>query len=141
MPAAFVLQYLLDPLATVIATAAVHTPFALDADPGRWSIDLDPTYLYPVLVQLRPGGHRRIEDDLERLDVAHEGYAATGSDIATRLPTPTRMSSRQRLGMVEDMWELALSRVVGAAPPRRRSCCLMYALPGCLPCAGCPRQP
>lgn len=140
MPSAFVLQYLLDPLATVIATAAMRTPFALDADPALWSIDVDPTYLYPVAAQVRPGGHRRIQDDVERHETAHAGYSATGTDIATRLPTPTKMSSRQRLGMVEDMWEHALARLLGASPPPRQSCCLIYSLPGCMPCAGCPRQ-
>lgn len=140
MPSAFVLQYLLDPLASVIATAAMRTPFALDADPGRWSIGLDPTYLYPVEVQLRPGGHRRIADHLDRHEAAHAGYEATGVDLATRFPAPTKMSSRQRQGMVEDMWEQALARLVGQPPARRRSCCLMYALPGCSPCAGCPRS-
>ena len=141
MPSAFVLQYLLDPLATVIATGATRTPFALDADPALWSLDLDPTYLYPVAVQVRPGGHRRIADDVERHEAAWAGYSASGTDIATHLPTPTKMSSRQRLGMVEDMWEIALARVLGAAPPERMSCCLMYALPGLHPCAGCPRGP
>lgn len=140
MPAAFVLQYLLDPLATVIATAATRTLFALDADPALWSLDLEPTYLYPLAVQVRPGAHRVISDAVERHDVAYAGYSATGRDLATRLPTPTKMSSRQRLGMVEDMWEIALARLEGGPPPERRSCCLMYALPGCLPCAGCPRQ-
>ncbi len=139
MPAAFVLQYLLDALATVVATAALRTPFALDADPRLWSIGLDPTYLYPVAVQIRPGDHRAVTDDLERHEVAWAAYRVVGEAIATHLPTPTRMSSRQRLGMVEDMWELALARLVGSSPPRRLSCCLMYALPGCAPCAGCPR--
>ena len=141
MPAAFVLQYLLDPLATVIATAAMRTPFALDADPALWSFDVEPTYLYPVAVQVRPGGHRRIEDDLDRHEAAWSGYRVTGSAIATDFPAPTKMSSRQRLGMVEDMWEQALARLVGHNPPRRRSCCLMYALPGLDACAGCPRRP
>lgn len=140
MPSAFVLQYLLDPLATVMATAAVHTPFALDADPGLWSLDLDPTYLYPVAVQVRPGGHQRFDDDVERLEAAWAGYRETGTALATGLPTPTKMSSRQRLGMVEDMWEIALARLLGAPPPARKSCCLMYALPGLSACAGCPRQ-
>ncbi len=140
MPAAFVLQYLLDPLATVIATAAMRTPFALDADPALWSLGLDPAYLYPTAVQVRPDGHRRVEDDMERHEVAWEGYRASATDIATRLPTPEKMSSRQRLGMVEDMWEIALARLVGAAPPQRRSCCLMYALPSLDACAGCPRR-
>lgn len=139
MPSAFVLQYLLDPLATVIATTATRTPFALAADLDLWSIELDPTYLYPVAAQVRPGGHRRVEDDVDRHEVAYAGYSAAGSEIAASLPTPTKMSSRQRLGMVEDMWEGALARLAGVLPPRRQSCCLIYSLPGCVPCAGCPR--
>lgn len=140
MPSAFVLQYLIDPLATVIATAATRTPFVLSADPALWSTGLDPVYLYPVAVQVRPGDHRRADDDLARLDAARAGYVATARTIAQALPTPTKMSSRQRLGMVEDMWEMALARLHGAPPPERESCCLLYALPGCAPCAGCPRQ-
>ncbi len=141
MPAAFVLQYLLDPLATVMATAAMRTAIALDATPALWSLGLAPDYLYPQVVQLRPGGHRRIEDDMERHEAAWDGYRATGADIAQGLPTPEKMSSRQRLGMVEDMWEIALARLVGGPPPHRQSCCLMYALPGLDACAGCPRRP
>ncbi|CAM4099903.1 (2Fe-2S)-binding protein [Janibacter anophelis] len=140
MPSAFVLQYLIDPLATVVSAAARLTPFVLSTDPGLWSIGLDPTYLYPVAVQVRPGDHRRVEDDVERLDVAYEAYAATARAIATDLPSPTKMSSLQRLGMVEDMWEISLARLAGAPPPERQSCCLLYALPGCQPCAGCPRR-
>ncbi len=140
MPAAFVLQYLLEPLASVIATAAMRTPFALCADPALWSLELDPTYLYPVAVQVRPGDHHRIADDMDRHEAAWQEYRATSTALATGLPTPTKMSSRQRLGMVEDMWEQALARLVSAAPPRRRSCCLIYALPGLTACAGCPRR-
>lgn len=140
MPSAFVLQYLIDPLATVIATAATRTPFVLSADPALWSTGLDPVYLYPVAVQVRPDDHHRVDDDLARLDAARAGYVATARAIAQDLPTPTKMSSRQRLGMVEDMWEMALARLHGAPPPERESCCLLYALPGCAPCAGCPRQ-
>ena len=139
MPAAFVLQYLLDPIASTIATAAAVSHVALDADAGRWSIGLDPTYLYPVAVQLRAADDRLLFDREERLEIARAGYLATATDIATRLPTPTRMSSRQRLGMAEDLWQMALARVAGEPPPQRRSCCLIYALPGCAPCAGCPR--
>src|SRR5699024_3634926 len=119
MPAAFVLQYLLDPLATVMATAAMRTAIALDATPALWSIGLAPVHLYPQVVQLRPGGHRRIVDDMERHEAAWDGYRATATDIAQGLPTPEKMSSRQRLGMVEDMWEIALARLGGRPPPQR----------------------
>lgn len=139
LPAAFVLQFILDPLATVTATAALRTHWVLDPDPSSWSLDLDPSYLYPVAVQIRAGAARGVADDLERHEAAWAGYRETGTAIATALPSPTRMSSRQRVGMVTDMWEQALARSAGVAPGRRLSCCLMYGLPGCAPCAGCPR--
>ena len=63
MPSAFVLQYLIDPLATVIATAATRTPFVLSADPALWSTGLDPVYLYPVAVQVRPGDPAELGED------------------------------------------------------------------------------
>ena len=128
-------------LVWISADEAVAVRVLAAATLPLWSLDVEPTYLYPVAVQVRPGGHRRIEDDLDRHEAAWSGYRVTGSAIATDFPAPTKMSSRQRLGMVEDMWEQALARLVGHNPPRRRSCCLMYALPGLDACAGCPRRP
>ena len=139
LPSAFVLQFLLDPVATVTATAALRTRWVLDPAASAWSLDLDPDHLYPVAVQIRPGAARVVADDLERHEEAWVGYRETGAAIARALPSPTRMSSRQRLGMVTDMWEQALARSAGVTPGRRLSCCLMYGLPGCEPCAGCPR--
>lgn len=135
----FVLQYLLDTLATVVATAAARTAWRLDAAPEHWSLALEPTYHYPVLVQVRAAAARHEPDDEGRTAAALDGYRRTARRVATALPSPVRMSSRQRLGMVEDMWETALARLAGTPPPRRRSCCLIYALPGCHECAGCPR--
>ncbi|XVX20963.1 (2Fe-2S)-binding protein [Actinomycetota bacterium] len=56
------------------------------------------------------------------------------------------MSSRQRTGMVSDMWARAWESATaqaqgrGPVPQPRRSCCFIFALPGCEECAGCPRQ-
>lgn len=138
----FVLQHLLDPLATVLATAAVRTDRRLDAAPEHWSLGLEPTYRYPVVVQVRADAVHRHDvgtTDEGRVAAAREAYLATARRIARTHPAPGRMSSRQRLGMVEDLWEMALARLAGDPPPDRRSCCLIYALPGCSECAGCPR--
>lgn len=139
LAAAAVLHYLLHPLAEVVVTAAVHGRWALDTDPALWSIGLDPTYRSPALVQLRPGGHRVVTDPEQRLRLAHDAYTTTARRIATALPAPERMSSRQRGGLVVDTWAGALARVRGQGPPERVSCCLIYTLPGCHECAGCPR--
>jgi ferric iron reductase protein FhuF len=55
------------------------------------------------------------------------------------------MGSRQRWGVVDDMWVAALRLARGAAgesvgpQPTRVSCCFIYALPGMRECAACPR--
>lgn len=139
MPSAFVLQHHLDPFAQVVATAAVRGEWVLDPDPAGWWITLDATYLYPLRVRVAKGESRHVPRVAERLDAAAAGYREAGRRIAVAFPAAEKMSSRQRLGMVDDMWELALQRLVGGPPPQRRSCCLMYALPGMRPCAGCPR--
>lgn len=140
MPSAFVLQHHLDPFAQVVATAAVRGEWVLDPDPGRWWITLEPTYLYPLRVRVAKGAARHLPSVAERLDAAAAGYREAGRRIATAFPAAEKMSSRQRLGMVDDMWEIALHRLVGGPPPQRQSCCLMYSLPGLHPCTGCPRE-
>lgn len=141
MPSAFVLQHHLDPFAQVVATAAVRGSWVLDPDPCGWWITLEPTYLYPVRVRVATGESRQVEDVADRLDAAAAGYRATGRRIAEAFPATEKMSSHQRLGMVDDMWEKAIHRLVGGPPPQRESCCLMYALPGLTECTGCPRSP
>lgn len=49
------------------------------------------------------------------------------------------MSSRQRRGLVHDVWQAATRWPEGDAAIRRQSCCFMYALPGLRWCSGCPR--
>ncbi|GAB3110541.1 hypothetical protein GCM10027055_10030 [Janibacter alkaliphilus] len=139
LAAASVLHYLLYPLAEVMAAAAVRTDWLLDPSPELWSLGLDPTYRSPALVQLRPGGHARVADDERRVTAARDAYLSVATPIADALPAPERMSSRQRRGLVADSWAGARARLAGSPPPRRVSCCLIYTLPGCHECAGCPR--
>ena len=84
--------------------------------------------------------------DLEdRLGGARTAYRALGHEIADAYDGGVKMSSQQRSGMVDDLWEMALREARGAAglglapAVERRSCCFIYALPGCHECAGCPR--
>lgn len=86
------------------------------------------------------------EPELEaRVEGARTAYRSLGRTIADGYRSPVKMSSQQRLGMVEDLWEMALrearSAVGGMPVPvvERRSCCFIHALPGCHECAGCPR--
>lgn len=135
----FVLQFHLDAFARVVATAALTGPWLLDTDPGRYALVLDPTYLFPVQVRVTKGESRVVEDAGERVRLAEHGYRAAATELAQSFPSVEKMSSQQRLGMVDDMWARAVHQCTGGPAPRRRSCCLMYALPGLDVCAGCPR--
>ena len=56
-----------------------------------------------------------------------------------------RIGPHTRAALVDDMWSAARREAESAAGllrpgvPLRESCCLIYALPGCVECAGCPR--
>lgn len=139
---AFVLQYLLQVPAHTAAAAA--------------GIGMRCTAVHDLTFSLGDHGvPRRVEigpveslaGDLdERLAVAERDYRDLATSIAQDYRSTRPMSSQQRLGMVDDMWAEARRAVRAAAglfdlaEPRRRSCCLIYALPGCVECAGCPRQ-
>ena len=144
--AAFVLQHLLSIPAQAGAFAAATGPWRVDLgtldEPGL-SCDLAPG-LYPERV-----GFRAVEpattDREVRIEQARTAYRALGTAIASAYDVGVKMSSRQRLGMVDDVWEMALREARAATGEgwgetvERRSCCLIYALPGCHECAGCPR--
>ncbi|MFC7485595.1 (2Fe-2S)-binding protein [Knoellia sp. CPCC 206453] len=143
---AFVLQHLLSIPAQVSAFAAVTGPWLVDLgtlDDSGISCDLAPG-LYPQrLGFLRV--NRATADLEERIGAARAAYRDVGLEIADRYDGGVKVSSRQRLGMVEDLWEMAVREARGAvgqglgAAVERQSCCFIYALPGCHECAGCPR--
>ncbi|MCE1179740.1 MAG: (2Fe-2S)-binding protein [Micrococcales bacterium] len=144
--AAFVLQWYCEVLATPAALAAVFTDSVVDVAPANVDFAVDPFYAYPQVVGLRSAETQRISDPIERRQRAYSVYAAHASEFARTYAPGVKMGSRQRNGMVGDMWarawEAALAQVQGRGPvPQpRQSCCFIYALPGCQECAGCPRQ-
>ena len=144
--AAFVLQHLLSIPAQVSAFAALTGPWHVDvgtlAAPAL-SCDLAPG-LHPVrlgflAVEATGAGVDR------RVEVARTAYLRLGREIADAYDVGVKMSSLQRFGMVEDLWAMALREAWAATrggwgpTVERQSCCLIYALPGCHECAGCPR--
>ncbi len=81
----------------------------------------------------------------DRLDGAEADYRAVAEPVAAAYPAAVRLGPQVRTGLVDDMWadarreaESAAGLVRPASVPRA-SCCLIYALPGCVECAGCPR--
>lgn len=146
MPAAFVLQFYLDVLATPAAYAAV-LGYVIDVSPPVVSFALAPVRAYPVAVQLRTGELVTDEPDADaRRALARDRYVAHAAAFATSYEPATRISSRQRLGMVDDVWDKALETASRAllppphpSPHRRQSCCFIYVLPGVHECAMCPR--
>ncbi|WP_409483852.1 (2Fe-2S)-binding protein [Arsenicicoccus dermatophilus] len=153
--ATFVLGWYLDALAHTAAHAAELGPWVLDVAPGAVTIQPHPTQGYPERVLLRPtAAHQVVAAEPVRRRRAQERYRAHAEAVATAYAVPgVRMSSRQRLGMVDDLWHAATVRARSGAgspllPPSgdadggrvRRSCCFIYALPGGGLCSTCPRR-
>ena len=136
---AFVLQYLLQVPAHTAALAAAAGMRVRDL--AVLSFELGPGGV-PALVETGP--LEQLAGGLaHRLESAESDYRAVAEPLARAYRSSRRMSSHQRLGMVADMWADALRVAApGALEPdrRRTSCCLIYALPGCVTCSGCPRQ-
>lgn len=146
MPAAFMLQYSVGILATTGVTLAVTGPFAPDLDGNSLFFSISSVGHFPERVWLSKGSaHAHSSVDV-RVDRTRAQFVATATDFVDRVDVGVKMSSRQRRGMVHDCWAMAvrdLESVLTGRPARvvaRRSCCFVYALPGCRECAGCPRS-
>lgn len=140
--AAFALQYLLQVPAQTMAYAVAHGPWL--AAPESLTFDLGAGGS-PVRVHL--GRLDLLDPGLsagERLKLAEEAYLAFARPLATAYPAIVHLGSLTRQGMVRDQWRIAVRDALGpkqhgAALVERESCCFLYALPGCVECAGCPR--
>ena len=139
--AVFVLQWLLQVPAHTAAHAAAAGPWR--ADLSALTFDLGPT-LVPSAVRLTA-----LLPDAGPLDArmasAERDYRAVAEPVATAYPSVVRLGPHTREALVDDMWSAARREAEAAAGlfrpgvPARESCCLIYALPGCVECAGCPR--
>lgn len=146
VPAAFVLQWWCEVVATPIAYAAELGPWVLVPEPAGLGFELAPS-LHPTRIVVAP---ERTSLWLERSAAtrarsARTAYDTLVADLVTRYAPEVRMGSRQRWGVVDDMWKAAVRRGAGAAgktvgpEPVRTSCCFIYVLPGMHECASCPR--
>ena len=141
VPAVFVLQWLLQ----VVAHTAAHA-----AASGPWRARItDLTFsLGPALVPdaVRLTGLTGDDGDLAtRMEGAEADYRVVAEPLAHGYPSPVRLGPHTRSALVDDMWRAAAREaetavgLVRPGVPARDSCCLLYALPGCVECAGCPR--
>jgi hypothetical protein len=139
--AAFVLQWLLQVPAHTAAHAAAAGPWR--ADLTGLTFTLGPS-LVPAQVRLTGlvADHGSLAD---RLDRAERDHREVAQPAATAYDSIVRIGAHTRAAMVGDMWAAARREAESAAGllrpgvPLRESCCLIYALPGCVECAGCPR--
>jgi hypothetical protein len=150
VPAAFVLQWACEVAATPIAYAATLGPWLMVPSAGGLGaglgFELAPG-LNPARIVIDPAATSLEvdEDPAGRLGRGHAAYRALVSEVVTAYAPDVRMGSRQRWGVVDDMWGTALRLARGAAgesvgpQPTRVSCCFIYALPGMRECAACPR--
>ncbi len=139
--AVFVLQWVLQVPAHTAAHAAACGPWRARLDDLSFSLG---GALVPAVVRMT-GITADDRATAERLDAAEADYHAVAGPLASGYTAQVRLGPRVRAGLVDDMWaaarreaEAAAGLVRPAALPRA-SCCLIYALPGCVECAGCPR--
>lgn len=139
--AVFVLQWLLQVPAHTAAHAAAAGPWRARLPDLTFSLG---GALVPDVVRL--AGLVADDGDLDaRLDTAEADYRAVAAPLAETYPSPVRLGPHVRSALVDDMWAAARREAEGAAGVvrpgtlPRQSCCLIYALPGCVECAGCPR--
>ncbi|WP_323100524.1 (2Fe-2S)-binding protein [Intrasporangium sp. YIM S08009] len=146
VPAAFVLQWWCEVAATPVAQAAALGPWVLAPEASGLGFELAPG-LYPHRVVVDPARTTvAVEPDAgRRASRARDVYEGLVHDVVEAFAPEVRIGSRQRWGVVEDMWAGASRLAAGAAghatgpEPRRVSCCFIYALPGMRECAACPR--
>jgi hypothetical protein len=147
VPAAFVLQWWCEVAATPVAYAAVLGPWVLAPPAAGLGFELAPG-LHPARVVVEAEQTSlEVEDDRgRRLERGRTAYLALVSEVVAAYAPDVKMSSRQRWGVVDDIWATAVRLARGAAgesvgtEPTRVSCCFIYALPGMRECAACPRH-
>ncbi|MDO5628269.1 MAG: (2Fe-2S)-binding protein [Mobilicoccus sp.] len=144
--AAFVLGWYLQVVAVPLAFAAVLRDWLPDASPAALRFDLDDREFYPVAQSLGGDTVQRVAQPQVRVGAAREAYEAHALRFADSYRPGVKMSSRQRYGLVRDTWAASLDQArttVRGEPSRlglRESCCFLFALPGAITCARCPRQ-
>ena len=156
VPAAFVLQWWCEVAATPLAYAVRLGEGVVVPDAGGLGFELAPG-LYPHRIVVDPdrlsleatamgdeesGGGAAAGRMLERARTAYLGLV---EDVVRGFAPDVVMGSRQRWGVVDDVWRTAVRLADGAAgvavgpAPQRTSCCFIYVLPGMRECASCPR--
>lgn len=148
---AFVLPLWCEVVATTIAYAAELGPGIVLPEGAGWGFELA-TALYPHRIAIDPqrvrmNGAGRVEAGGKgTTEAGRAAYDLLVSDVVAGFAPEVKMSSRQRWGVVEDVWAMTVRRGADAAgrpmgpEPRRVSCCFIYALPGMRECASCPRR-
>ena len=150
VPAAFVLQWVCEIAATPIAYAASLGPWLLVPSGGGLGFGLG--------FELAPGlsPHRLVvdpdatslevdEDPARRLERGHAAYLGLVSEVVTAYAPDVRMGSRQRWGVVDDMWAHGACGWRAARPARAsgrsRRGCRAASSTRCPGCASAPRAP
>lgn len=144
--AAFVLQWWCEVVATPLAYAAELASVVIDPSPTGLGFELAPG-LYPSRIVLSPG-HVLVKPADSReaaLEASSAAYGQLVKAVVRDCAPDVKMSSRQRWGVVSDVWATAVRSATGAAgrpvepAARRTSCCFIVALPGMQACAACPQ--
>lgn len=144
--ATFVMQWYLDVVAQAATASAAVGEWLVDVSPDGLRFDLAESGCFPVAFSIRADGAQHIPDVRQRRDVARAAYTDHCLAFVETYSPGVKISSRQRRGMVTDVWEMAWHRAasrlpITAHPYRRRlSCCFAVKLPGLEACETCPQR-
>lgn len=142
--ATFVLQWLAQLLAYPAAHVAALSPWVLDCSAAPVRFELDPVRWSPRRVIFAADALLSEPDADRRWSRTEAAYSDLAARLALGYAPGVKMSSRQRLGSVRDMWRAACREASGQPPLAggadwRESCCFIFVLPGASECAACPR--
>ena len=157
VPAAFVLQWWCEVVATPLAYAVRLGQGVVVPDAGGLGFELAPG-LHPHRIIVDPDRLTLLSPVVQdqdataapaeagaALELARTAYQGLVEDVVRGFAPEVVMGSRQRWGVVEDVWQTAVRLADGAAgvavgaAPQRVSCCFIYVLPGMRECTSCPR--
>ncbi len=143
IPAAFVQQWYLGVLANPLATIAALGAWVIDVAPEAVRFDVSDGDGFPVAMSTDLAGAAHVVDNEKRIELARQRYLSHAVRFVKGYRPGVKMGSPQRAGMIEDVWEMAVSAAFdddSGMRDFRRSCCFIFALPGAVACARCPRR-
>lgn len=136
--ATFVAQWSLQVLVSA-AIVASHLGKAPGVITDGATVSLHPRTFFPRVLCLAKEPGSNTARSQAWAAPAEPAYREWAAQFLAGYRPEVAMSSKQRLGLVEDVWNAAAQPSANTGVGRQ-ACCFIFALPGASECAGCPRR-